>query len=207
MSPRSWFLVVGIIVLTGVALWYFTKREKITNDPPKGHTIIAFGDSLTYGVGASPGNDYVSVLSQRIGAPIINAGRSGDTTREALGRLEEDVLARDPKVVIVLLGGNDVLRQVPVEETVQNLETIIDRIHGTGAAVILVGIRGGLFRGAFREVFAQLAKEKHTAYVPDILDDVWNDRHKMSDPIHPNDEGYRIMAERLAPVLQRLLET
>ncbi len=83
----------------------------ITNFPPRNGPIIAFGDSLTAGVGASMGQSFPSQLARRADVSIVNAGISGDTTRDALERLERDVLERDPSVVIVWLGGNDILQR------------------------------------------------------------------------------------------------
>jgi len=85
--------------------------EDIANYPPPNGPIIAFGDSLTLGVGASPGEDYVSELEDRLGITIINRGVSGDSTVDALERLEEDVLSSNPSAVIVFLGGNDEIRR------------------------------------------------------------------------------------------------
>ena len=94
---------------------------KIRNLHSAGETIICFGDSLTEGVGASAGDDYPSVLSRQLGSPVINAGVRGDTTAAALERLADQVLNKNPRLVILLLGGNDFLRQRPRRETRQNL--------------------------------------------------------------------------------------
>jgi lysophospholipase L1-like esterase len=83
----------------------------IANLPTNNGPIIAFGDSITFGIGASNGEDYVSELEDRLGVNIINAGVSGDTTRDALERLEDDVLDRNPSAVIIFLGGNDEIRR------------------------------------------------------------------------------------------------
>ena len=96
---------------------------QFANIPPPDGPIVAFGDSLTAGVGATAGQDVVSELERRLGESIINEGVSGDTTEDALARLESDVLARDPSVVIVWLGGNDILGRLVarVEAGVDNL--------------------------------------------------------------------------------------
>ena len=91
----------------------------------------------------------MSLLSARVGVPIVNAGRSGDTTGSALARLDSAVLSQNPRIVIVVLGGNDVLRRVPHEETFANLDAIVGRIRDRGAAVILVGLSVGVFTDAY----------------------------------------------------------
>ena len=205
---KKYWGIGAILVIMGMCavLWFVFDRERITNDSPRGENIIAFGDSLTQGVGASAGHDYVSVLGERLGKPVINAGVSGNTTSQARERLERDVLLHNPKVVIVLLGGNDILQGVPPDTTFQNLATIIDAIQARGAAVVLVGLGAGFSRDPFGDRFKLLAHEKHTAFVSAILKDIINDRSLMADPLHPNDKGYAIMAERIAPAVEALVD-
>ncbi|MDA2935043.1 GDSL-type esterase/lipase family protein [Acidobacteria bacterium AH-259-D05] len=198
--------VMGLL-LVALAVWYFIDFEPpVVDYPTAGQNIIAFGDSLVAGYGASPGNVFVSILSARLGHPIVNAGRNGDTTQSGLERLEKDVLSQDPRIVILLLGGNDALRKVPVNETFDRLADMIDQIHGTGAAVILVGVRGSLFGDKYEDEFEALAETKQVNYVPDILSGILGHPSLMADAIHPNNDGNLLMADRLEPVLRALLE-
>ena len=200
------FGLIGLVValLFGVYLLFFSGPGAITNVPADGTSIVAFGDSLVAGVGATPGNDFVSQVATTVGEPIVNLGTSGDTTRDALARIDE-VLDQDPKVVIVLLGGNDFLQNIPEAETFANLETIIETIHESGSAVLLLGVRGGVLRDNFKEPFAALANTHNTAYVSDVLDGLITSPELMSDRIHPNDAGYAIIAGRVSPVLADML--
>lgn len=166
--------------------------------------VVAFGDSLVYGTGSS-GGGFVSLLEQRLGRPIENLGVPGDTTAAGLERLDE-VLALHPSVVILLLGGNDYLRQVPQDTTFANLSTIIERLQADGAAVLLTGVRGGLIRDSFAARFEELAQRHGTAYVHDVLDDTLGVEGYMADQVHPNDAGYRVIADRVYPVLAAMLE-
>jgi acyl-CoA thioesterase-1 len=174
--------------------------------PTAGTTVIAFGDSLVEGRGATAGHDFVSVLESRLGVSILNAGRSGDTTRSARIRFERDVLARDPRLVIVLLGGNDFLRRLPIDETFDNLSAIVTGIRRRGAAVVLVGVSVGLLSDPYAPRYQELADGTSAALVPDILSGIFGRSSLMADPIHPNDDGYEIIADRLEPVLRDLLE-
>ena len=194
--------------LTGtLLLWRFFDSDTLVVDYPRsGSSIVAFGDSLVAGFGASEGNDFVSLLSRRIGRPVINAGRNGDTTDSGYARLEADVLSQDPRIVVLLLGGNDALRQVPAEDTFERLGAMIDRIHAVGAAVVLVGVRGSILGDTYRSGFGALAEDKQVNYVPDILAGIFGRPSLMADPIHPNDEGNGRMADRIEPVLRELLE-
>lgn len=163
--------------------------------------IVAFGDSLVQGVGATEGGDFVSLVSAEIGRPIVNLGKSGDTTRSALTRLDL-VLAENPDVVILLLGGNDYLQRIPKEETFANIGTIISRVQEKGAAILLLGVRGGAIRDTYEAGFAKLARTYQTGYVSNVLDGLLNDRTLMSDAIHPNNAGYKIIADRVAKELR-----
>ena len=197
----------AIILIIIFAYFYFLNRSaEEKNYPRAGKNIIAFGDSLVEGAGASSGKDFVSLLSKEINAPIINAGQSGDTTAVALVRLDKDVLSQDPRIVIILIGGNDAVRRVPKEEVIKNLGTIIDQIQKKGAAVLLIGIQGGIFRDQYKKLFANLAREKKVFYVPSILEDIFGHPQLMSDSLHPNDQGYEIMAKRIEPVLREILK-
>ena len=191
-------ILVSISVLT---IFFVSKEREITNFPSEGEHIIAFGDSLVAGVGASSEDaNFVSLLSQKIGRPIINLGVSGNTTADGLARIKE--LDRyDPKVVILLLGGNDFLRQVSRETAFANLRKIIQEIQSRGAVVVLLGVRGNLLTNRVEEEFAKLSKEYGTAYVPDVLDGIFGTSELMYDSIHPNDKGYAIIALRVYPVL------
>ncbi len=180
--------------------------DAVRNLNSKGETLICFGDSLTEGVGASRGEDYPSVLARELGRPVINAGRRGDTTAKALARLADDVLERNPRLVVVLLGGNDFLRQIPLAETRKKLEEIVRGIQTRGAIVVLAGLKLGLFTDEYSPMFQEVASEYGAVYAPQVLKDILSDSRLKSDAIHPNAAGYRLIAARLAekiiPVLR-----
>lgn len=168
--------------------------------------IIAFGDSITVGFGASPGADYPNVLAQLINAPVINAGRNGDTTASALQRLDSDVLALQPRLVIVEFGGNDFLRKVPQEEVYRNLDQILARIVQAGAIPVLVHAKFGIFNDPYYDGYAEVAERHRAVLITNVLKDILGNPRNMSDQIHPNDAGYRLLAERIAEVVGPLLE-
>jgi acyl-CoA thioesterase-1 len=197
-SAATWaaFALVAALQLAGCA----GETPKATRDGP----IVAFGDSLVYGTGSS-GGGFVRMLEQQLGRPIENLGVPGDTTADGLARLDE-ALELDPSVAILLLGGNDFLRQVPQDETFANLGIMIERLQADGAAVLLVGVRGGLLRDHFAARFEELAKRHGTAYVHDVLDDTLGVSGYMADQVHPNDRGYAVIADRVQPVLARMID-
>ena len=195
-------LIVALVV--GVFL-YINRKQPVTNYPSKGSTIVAFGDSLTSGVGASgPDANYVSILSQKLSTPIINEGVSGDTSADALARVQ-DVIDHNPKIVIVVIGGNDALQHIPQAETFKNIEQIIVKLQGAGAIVVLGGIQGGIFTDVYKSDFKRLSDTYHTAYVPNVLTGIINKPQYMSDSVHPNDVGYVVMADRFYPIVKELM--
>ena len=183
-----------------------SRRTDVANLDSTGRALICFGDSLTEGVGASPGHEYPSLLAKALGREVLNAGVSGETTRDALTRLESDVLSRNPRLVIVAFGGNDFLHGVPREEIFANLDTIVRRIQERGAMVVLVGVQPGLLGDATRKDYRAVARRRRAAFVPNILDGVLTDPRLRSDDLHPNDAGYERIAGRIAEVTAPLLD-
>jgi acyl-CoA thioesterase I len=171
---------------------------------PSAVTVVAFGDSITAGIGTSGNNDYVSVLSNRTGVAIINAGRPGDTTASALARIDSAVLARDADIVIVFLGGNDLLQGVPVQQRIANITTIVQQIRADGAAVILVGVGSGAL-DPFEGALPGIASQTSSTLVPAVLDGIFGVPGLMADLIHPNNAGHAIIADRIEPALRAAL--
>lgn len=200
-------MIFGAVLaaIVPVFLLFSSNSNVVKNYPSTGANIVAFGDSLVVGVGATEGKDFVTVLSNKIGEPIINLGKSGDTTAMAMTRLDK-VLGNNPKIVLLLLGGNDYLRKVPKEETFSNLGTMIKAIQDQGAAVIVLGVRGGVISDNYKDDFESLSKEYSTAYVPDVLDGLLGHSDLMYDSIHPNDAGYQIIADKIFPVIKNLIK-
>lgn len=194
--------VIFLSFATVVVVFY--KPSRIKNYPPKSRTIVAFGDSLIKGVGASEDGGFVTLLSEEIGWPIVNLGVPGNTSKQGLDRIHE-VLQEDPGIVLVLFGGNDYLHSVPLEETFKNLEAIVEKIQHKGAVVILLGIQGGILEDPFESHFRALARKKGTLYIPNVLGGLIGNAEYMSDEIHPNDKGQRIIADKIFPALERLL--
>jgi acyl-CoA thioesterase I len=170
---------------------------KVVNIDSTGKNIICFGDSLTEGYGAKPGEDYPSALAKLLDQPVINTGISGNTTRQALERLQTDVLNKDPRLVIVQFGANDFFHKIPRNETLDNLDQIVLRIQEQGAMVAIAGVRIGLLVDEYDEVYKQVAKDRKCIYIPNIMKNIFTDPAKKSDELHPNAQGYSIIAQRV----------
>ncbi len=177
---------------------------KARNYPPKRGPIVAFGDSLTQGVGATQSN-MVDWLESFTGYPIINAGVSGNDSGEALLRITNSVLAHNPSLVIIFLGGVDMLDQLPVAQTFSNLHKIVNLVQSQGAVALIIGIYNGLLADRYREEFHELYLSTHSVFVPDILKDIPENPFLIGNLLHPNDEGYRRMALRVAPLIREIM--
>jgi lysophospholipase L1-like esterase len=206
MSTKRLLLIVTITLCALLAFNYWKHTQvNYVNLPPKASgPWMAFGDSLTEGVGAAGGSDFPSLLGQALGISITNLGRSGDTTASGLARIEE-AAGQNPSVVLLCLGGNDALNGVPTSQTFQNLGAIIDRFHQAGSFVVLIGIRSASLQDRNEEHFARLAAAKQVFYIPDILRGVAFKPIYLADAIHPNDAGYQQITKRLEKLLRPLL--
>lgn len=201
-------LILGGAALALLLLWALwpSPYKNVTNLASHGNNVIAFGDSLTAGYGANAGEDYPSRMSAILGIPIMNAGVSGDTTDMALARIDNDVLSHDPRLVIVGLGGNDFLRGVPLDTTEANLNTIVRKIEGAGAMVVMLGFKFPSFNANYEAMYERVAKGGGCLLVKGPLRGVLTDSSLKSDAIHPNARGYQIMAERIAGPCRKLLK-
>ncbi len=197
--------VAGVILIVATWLLWPSPYAKVKNLGSRGTAVIAFGDSLTAGYGATSGEDYPARLSALIGASVLNAGVSGDTTEAALARLDTDVLQRDPRIVIVGLGGNDFLRGAPISTTEANLRGVVRRIQESGAMVVLLGFRFPSLNARYDEMYARVAKDEGCLLVSGVLRGILTDPALKSDEIHPNARGYALMAERIAGPLRKLI--
>ena len=191
-------LGVPLVLLLIVSGCGGERFDTIRNLRSAGETIICFGDSLMEGVGAEPGEEYPTILSRLLGMRVVNAGQRGDTTAQALERINTSVVNKNPRLVILLLGGNDFLRQIPTRETRQNLKELVRKIQDHGAMVAIAGIKLGFFTDEYGPIFEETAAEFDAIYIPQVMKGIFNDTKLRSDQIHPNSAGYRLIAERIA---------
>jgi lysophospholipase L1-like esterase len=165
--------------------------------------VVAFGDSLTYGTGASEKESYPAVLSQLIGRNVVRAGVPGETTEEGLKRLPRVLREHNPKLLILCLGGNDLLRRLDERRTSANLRAMVMLAREHNVAVLLVGVpRPGLFAGP-PLYYSELASELKLPYEGESVKRVLYSNAMKSDAIHPNATGYRQIAEDLAALLRK----
>jgi acyl-CoA thioesterase-1 len=189
------------------------QEKSKANDLPR---IVAFGDSLTAGLGVSPDDAYPGQLARwlrerGLAYEVINAGVSGDTSAGGLRRVEW-ILKTQPRLVILELGANDGLRGQPLKETYENLKGIIEGLQAKGVIVVLAGMRlplnyGDDYTEEFSNLYERLAKEYDVPFIPFFLEGVATHRHlNQRDGLHPNAEGYSIVVQNVWRTLQPILK-
>lgn len=177
--------------------------------------IVAFGDSLTAGLGVPRQQTYPALLAERLRREgfdyrVVNAGVSGDTTSGGLRRIEF-VLRQQPEIVILEFGANDGLRGQPLELVRGNLATMIERFQTAGVKVVLTGMRlpanyGPIYTNGFAKIYPELARKYEIAFMPFFLDGVALEPNlNQDDGLHPTAAGYAVIVDRLWPILKPLL--
>jgi len=194
----------------------------------KGTTLVCLGDSLTAGYGATkPGQDdltksYPAYLQTKVNLPVINAGISGNTTAQGLARVDLDVLSRDPHITVILLGANDFFQGVSIAQTKSNLQNIISKIDEEGRKIYVAKFFTDAIAlemaennaipeddmlaalSEYSDMYNALAESKNVTLIEDIWQGVWGIH--MSDFVHPNAEGYAVMADNIFNALKPYLQ-
>jgi lysophospholipase L1-like esterase len=165
--------------------------------------VLAFGDSLTFGTGASPEKSYPAVLQQLISRNVINAGVPGETTAEGRARLPGFLDTYHPALLLLCLGANDMIRGLDEKAAAENLTAMIRMARERGVQVVLIGVPRPAVFASTPEFFRTIADESSVPYLKNAMGDALKDPSLRSDLIHPNARGYRKLAEEVADFLKR----
>ncbi|MBM3243406.1 MAG: arylesterase [Candidatus Omnitrophica bacterium] len=190
---------IPVFILFGLSLIILPAciRQEIKNSSSSGETIVCFGDSITFGYGVNPGEDYPAVLSKMVNMPVVNSGVDGDTSISAFDRIKNDVLDKKPFLVLIEFCGNDFLKDIPQEDTLNNIRKIVLKIQDYGAMTAIVDVSAGFFLRDYRLKFSRLAKETGSIFIPAVLSGIITNPSMKSDFMHPNAQGYKIIAQRI----------
>lgn len=199
------FFLFLLLLASAVGFKHFSS----TSDAPlktlsKNAVILAFGDSLTYGTGASAGESYPDRLAQRIGRTVINAGAPGELSEQGLGRLAALLDKHKPDLLLLCHGGNDILRKTGDASLRSNLEAMIRIAQERNIDVLLIAVpQFSLLHLSAHPVYAEIADLYNLPIETDILSNLLGDNRYKSDQIHPNSAGYEKMAEAVEKVLRK----
>ncbi len=201
---------IALLLILFAALVASCSESQRYSQIPKGATVLILGDSLSYGTGAKEGEDYPALLAQTTGWKIVNKGVPGDTTAGGLERLPELLSEYQPQLVIVELGGNDFLHQLPKSQIEANLKAIVALLKAQNIPTILVAIpefnalRAAVGNLSDHMLYESIAKETATPLIKDVFSDVLSDRNLKADQIHPNAAGYAKVNQQMYQSLQKL---
>lgn len=196
---RPLFITLGLLML--LSLPGCRDRTPRLKSLAPGALIMAFGDSLTSGYGASSAASYPAVLESLTGYRTVNAGRPGELSAEGLERLPDLLQRYRPDLVILCHGGNDLLRRRDPALTAANLRRMIETVQSSEAEIVLLGVpQPGLWLRA-APLYQELAEEYRIPCNNEILAKILSRRELKGDAIHPNAAGYRQLAETLARLI------
>lgn len=188
------------IAILAIFLW---SSKKTVVSLPDDTVILAFGDSLTYGTGASQGNSYPEQLARLLQVEVIRSGIPGEVSKAGLQRLSK-VLDDNPADILILChGGNDILRKLDLNQTKNHIIAMIELARSRGLRVILVGVPkwSGVLGVDTAKLYDEIADEMQLDYESEIIATIVNSPDLKSDSVHPNDAGYREMAEAIKTVI------
>ena len=202
------------IVAAVILLWPAVLNANHTPESPQ--RVVVLGDSLAAGYGLPAAASFPAQLERALvnqghNVEVIGAGVSGDTTAGGLARLDW-LLADDPDLMIVELGGNDALRGLDPAETERNLDQILGRLRAAGVKVLLAGMQaprnmGEDYYQRFDRVYSALAAKYGVAFYPFFLEGVAaRPELNLPDGIHPNAQGITVIIEKILPYVEPLLE-
>lgn len=168
-----------------------------------GSVVLAFGDSLTYGTGANENESYPAQLEKLAGLRVVRDGVPGEVSEAGLARLPAALDEHRPRLLLLCHGGNDFLRRLAKAKAAENLRAMIQLAKSRGIDVLLIGTPEPGLTLTAAAFYADIAKEFRIPYEGEVLGKILRDSSLKSDQIHPNAQGYRLMAERIDALLRK----
>jgi lysophospholipase L1-like esterase len=193
---RCWLVLSCALFLCGC------EQQPRLNPLANNGKLLAFGDSLTAGVGAGPDYSYPAVLAELTGLTVVNAGVSGETTDEGRRRLAAVLEKTQPSLLILIEGGNDILQNSSPDQTRANLAAMIELARREEVQVVLLGIPEKRLFSDSAPFYKELAEAYGLPFDGELMGRLLREPSLKSDPIHLNRQGYREMAAGIYKVLQ-----
>ena len=196
------YILIFILLLSVILYFSFDNTKKI--DPiGKNGVILAFGDSLTLGVGTSEEYSYPKVLEELCELKVINSGVSGETTREGLIRFPRVLTQTKPDLIILIEGGNDILRNVPYENIKNNIIKMVEHAINKNIPILLIGVPEKKIFSDAAPFYNEIAIKYDLPYTDSIIGSLLRSSEYKSDSIHFNKEGYQKMGTEIHQLLQK----
>lgn len=196
-------LIIIILMIVGINYYRSTKEVDVQSlSLPFDTKVLAFGDSLTYGYGASPTQSYPAVLSDLLHTNVINEGISGEMSEQGLARLPRVLERVKPDILVLCHGANDMLHKGDLLKAKNNLAQMIKLAQSKGIYVLLVGVPTfDILRFNVPEFYYEVAKENDVLMEDESLKEILENDELKSDQVHPNAKGYELMAKKIAKLL------
>ena len=175
------------------------KLEKLSSDA----VVLAFGDSLTFGTGVSPGESYPAQLEALIGRKVVNAGVPGEVSATGLERLPGMLDEVKPAMLLLCHGGNDFLRKMDEAQAAQNVRSMVRLARERNIQVVLIATPKPTIPPSVPVFYREIAAEARIGLVETVVKDVVSDRSLKSDFVHPNAAGYREIAKAVEKALKK----
>ena len=198
-----------LLLVLFILLIACNKSEKVFDKLPDNAVILAFGDSLTYGTNVDKAQSYPSILAQLSSRSVINAGVAGELSADGLNRLPAVLDEEQPQLLILIHGGNDILRRIPHEQTAANLTAMIAEAKKRNIKVVMLGVPAlqlfsvvGLSTLESDPLYQQVAETENVPIDLKSLPEIISSRELRSDEVHPNVQGYQRLAEAIFNLLK-----
>ena len=195
---RTLAIFVALLVLAACG-GSSQKLDKLSSDA----VVLAFGDSLTFGTGASPGDSYPAQLEALIGRKVVNAGVPGEVSSAGLERLPAVLDEVKPALLLLCHGGNDFLRKMDEAHAARNVKDMVRLARERNIQVVLIATPKPTLPPSVPVFYREIALEARIGLVEAVMRDVLSDRALKSDFVHPNANGYREIAKAVQKALKQ----
>jgi len=194
--------LIFLAVIAIIVLQFFNNSDEEFDGAimlPIDTKVVAFGDSITYGYRVPKDKSYPAQLSQLLQTTVINAGRNGETSKEGLRRLPSILEKYKPQILIICEGGNDILRRRSLVRAKENIAKMIQLARSKNIFVVLVGVpTTEVLTLSTAEFYHELADEFNVPLEDTALEEILSDNSLKIDQVHPNEEGYKILSNKIA---------